>query len=110
MTPRVSEIIVAHEPFSRSVAFLLIDHGGPRPGYVTDLIVTVPPPEDVGLETRPSFRVNEEAAQSLMDGLWRAGLRPTEGSGSAGSLAATQDHLKDMRRIAFQTLGMKDQQ
>jgi hypothetical protein len=37
----------------------------------------------------------------LMDQLWQCGLRPTEGTGSAGSLAATERHLKDMREIAF---------
>lgn len=40
-------------------------------------------------------------AQALMDQLWKAGLRPTEGSGSAGALAATQNHLADMQRIVF---------
>lgn len=40
-------------------------------------------------------------AQRLMDELWHCGLRPSEGSGSAGSLAATERHLKDMRTIAM---------
>jgi hypothetical protein len=43
-------------------------------------------------------------AQELIDDLWRAGLRPTEGSGSAGSLKATENHLNDMRRIVAKTL------
>lgn len=43
-----------------------------------------------------------------MDQLWNCGLRPTEGSGSAGSLAATQRHLEDMRKIAFNTLGFPE--
>ncbi len=40
-------------------------------------------------------------AQALMDRLWKAGLRPTEGSGSAGALAATQNHLADMQQLVF---------
>lgn len=43
-------------------------------------------------------------AQQLMDELWRAGLRPSEGTGSAGSLAATERHLADMKTIAFHAL------
>jgi hypothetical protein len=43
-------------------------------------------------------------AQTLMDDLWQAGLRPSEGSGSAGSLAATERHLADMQKIAFKFL------
>ena len=48
--------------------------------------------------------IEKRNAQILMDDLWNAGLRPTEGSGSAGSLAATQKHLQDMRTIAFHKL------
>lgn len=42
-------------------------------------------------------------AQNLMDALWDAGLRPSEGSGSAGAMAATQRHLDDMRKLVFKT-------
>lgn len=44
------------------------------------------------------------SAQVLMDDLWAAGLRPTEGSGSAGSLKATENHLNDMRKIVAKQL------
>lgn len=37
----------------------------------------------------------------------RAGVRPANGTGSAGQLAATETHLKDMRAIAFQLLAME---
>lgn len=49
----------------------------------------------------PTVSLRFESAQRLMDELWRCGLRPTEGSGSAGSLAATERHLKDMQAIAM---------
>lgn len=55
----------------------------------------------------PSFVIDNEAAQVLMDDLWNAGLRPTEGTGSAGSLKATERHLEDMRKIAFKSLSLK---
>lgn len=57
------------------------------------------PPSD------PFVRLDTTDAQELMDELWSCGLRPTEGSGSAGSLAATERHLQDMRNIAFKFLG-----
>ena len=31
----------------------------------------------------------------------QCGIRPSEGSGSAGSLAATERHLHDMRALVF---------
>jgi hypothetical protein len=52
----------------------------------------------------PTFALPDTAAQQLMDELWNIGFRPSEGTGSAGALAATQKHLKDMRKIAFDVL------
>ena len=49
----------------------------------------------------PVFDLRKDEAQQLMDELWRAGLRPSEGTGSAGSLAATERHLADMRALVF---------
>lgn len=48
----------------------------------------------------PTTELGVKAAQELMDDLWQCGIRPSEGSGSAGSLAATQRHLADMQSIA----------
>ncbi len=48
-----------------------------------------------------AMRLEHFEAQALMDRLWMAGLRPTEGSGSAGALAATERHLKDMQTLVF---------
>lgn len=52
----------------------------------------------------PLMSVPYSTAQQLVDELWRCGLRPSEGSGSAGSLAATERHLADMRAMAFASL------
>ncbi len=47
------------------------------------------------------------AAQQLIDDLWDCGLRPSEGSGSAGQLAAVERHLKDMQTLVFHGLEKK---
>lgn len=60
-------------------------------------------PEDEGVETPVAFSLNKDSAQSFMDELWNCGIRPSEGTGSAGSLAATQKHLEDMRSLVFKT-------
>jgi hypothetical protein len=54
----------------------------------------------------PAFRLSDERAQSLIDALWAAGLRPTEGRQSEGVTHAQARHLEDMRTIAFGKLGM----
>lgn len=48
--------------------------------------------------------IDEISAQSLMDSLWNCGIRPTEGAGSAGAMAAQGKHLADMRQIVFKAL------
>lgn len=60
--------------------------------------------QDAAMPGEPTLSFSMKAGQALMDGLWQCGLRPTEGTGSAGALAATQLHLKDMQRIATAAL------
>ena len=52
-----------------------------------------------------ALQLHRNQAQALMDRLWQAGLRPAEGTGSAGALAATERHLKDMRSLVFKIDG-----
>jgi hypothetical protein len=46
-----------------------------------------------------SFQLDPDAAQALMDTMWQAGLRPSDGTASTGQLKATENHLHDMREI-----------
>lgn len=50
----------------------------------------------------PTITLTKQEAQILIDQLWDCGLRPSEGSGSAGQLAAVQRHLEDMRTLVFE--------
>lgn len=52
----------------------------------------------------PALELSPTDAQALMDELYRAGIRPTRMESSAGALAATERHLKDMQAIAFGVL------
>jgi hypothetical protein len=49
----------------------------------------------------PMLSLTIHQAQQLMDELWDCGMRPSEGSGSAGAMAAVQAHLSDMRKLVF---------
>lgn len=55
----------------------------------------------------PTFRIPAESAQRLMDDLWAAGFRPTEGRQSEGVTVAQSRHLDDMRAIAFAKLNIE---
>lgn len=61
---------------------------------------------DEGVRIEPFLTIRHQEAQSLMDSLWRVGIRPTEGQGSAGQMAAVQSHLADMRAIVADQLGV----
>lgn len=54
-----------------------------------------------GSFVQPAMLISPDDAQQMMDELWRCGIRPTEAAGSAGSMAATERHLADMRSIAL---------
>lgn len=65
-------------------------------------------PEDEAIayaeERSAGLTIQKETAQSLMDQLWNLGIRPTEGHGSTGQLAATEAHLADMRALVFKSV------
>ena len=52
-----------------------------------------------GVDAPAFMTLSAEMGQSLIDQLWECGLRPSEGTGSAGSLAATERHLQDLRKL-----------
>jgi len=70
-------------------------------GWVVQMEVeTIPEGECYPTPVTP-LKMDNTAAQALMDNLWDCGVRPSNGTGSAGSLAATERHLKDMQAIVF---------
>jgi len=48
------------------------------------------------------INLEDIAAQVLMDDLWSCGIRPSEGTGSAGAFKAQGAHLEDMRKLVFE--------
>lgn len=53
------------------------------------------------------FYLRPDEAQQLMDELWRVGVRPSEGSGSAGALRQAELHIDSLRAIAFKLAGVE---
>lgn len=79
-------------------------HRKPAPGIlcIAEAVKFTERPEGAFVE--PCLRLEPREAQRLIDELWDCGLRPSEGTGSAGSLKATERHLSDMQKIAFKLL------
>jgi len=57
----------------------------------------------IEIEPAPAAIITPTTAQQMMDELWNIGVRPSEGSGSAGQLASVKYHLEDMRKLVFKT-------
>jgi hypothetical protein len=49
----------------------------------------------------PTAVLDKLSAQALIDELWRAGVRPSNGEGSVGEIAAVRNHLADMQNLVF---------
>ena len=89
-------------PWSNRVEFILFERVSANAvSHSTAINMYTPSENEVGNMIEPTFSLDMEEAQELMDNLWQLGLRPTEGTGSAGSLAATERHLEDMRKLVF---------
>lgn len=99
--------IVWSEPVYDRVNFLLRRADGRFLAEGLPVVMKELTEEENAAHREPTFHLQMHEAQQLMDGLWSCGLRPSEGSGSAGALAATQKHLEDMRVIAMHKLGIE---
>jgi hypothetical protein len=96
------EIYAASQFFGRRIDLTFIHRDPEDRGRLKVATTSFPATfEDESSTFDPTVTLRIEEAQQLMDELWKCGVRPTEGSGSAGSLAATERHLKDMQAIAF---------
>ena len=91
------QIRVQSEPWSFGVGVLI--RKGSAVVRPEDCVFTSGEPDII---IDPTLHIDSNAAQLLMDDLWNAGYRPSEGTGSAGSLKATERHLEDMRKLVFE--------
>lgn len=90
------------QPFDNRVRLYAAERRGPDLFVAKPIEFVVRRVEgSIGAAFEPILILRPDEAQALVDELWDCGLRPSEGSGSAGSLAATQRHLEDMRALVF---------
>lgn len=99
------EIHAERRNYGRSVAidFLAASRVGDEPTHIAAPLTFVDLVEGAMI-VEPTVHMIQDDAQQLMDALWVCGIRPTEGAGSAGAMAAAQAHLADMRTIALGAL------
>jgi hypothetical protein len=71
-----------------------------------ELVATLEPHKAYSRE-EPSFSMDKDAAQQLMDSLWTAGIRPSQSASGPhkNEMDATLRHLDDMRHLVFKGKG-----
>lgn len=110
--PGILRLLVHRFPWNYNLGFLLknscVINGVETLSFAESVVFKTLTSQDEYLQLEPTFSLDYEQAQELIDSLWSAGLRPSEGSGSAGSLAATQRHLEDLRKLVFKKDYKKD--
>ncbi len=86
--------------FLNSLEFAVIDElpDGARRAMLPGIVKEYGPNEVI---EEPTFTLSREAAQLLLDNLWRAGFRPRENRDRGGVVEAMAAHLADMRRLVF---------
>jgi hypothetical protein len=57
-------------------------------------------------DPKEKIYMTQQQGQELMDSLWDCGIRPSEGTGSAGAMSAIQDHLKSMKILSDRLLSI----
>lgn len=94
-----TELLAQNAPWNDEVQLLIIERGlTTDQRFIGNVVMQK---QEIGAYAEPSLRLSRTAAQQLMDNLWQCGLRPSEGTGSAGALKATERHLEDMRKLVF---------
>jgi hypothetical protein len=105
------EIRVRNDQFYMGIELLArtFDHTTRTYAVATKIDFEDVPESKVGMRVEPFAFLDEMEAQTLMNDLWRCGLRPSEEVGSVGELRAVKYHLEDMRRLVFETEGPLDE-
>lgn len=67
-----------------------------------NLILTEQPRSD--LIEGPTLHLPDNSAQELLQALWDAGLRPSDGTGGSAEVKALRDHIKFAERVALAIL------
>jgi hypothetical protein len=80
-----------------------IAEGNRKQNLVTDMTMRIEPFDDIDMSLirDPSMVLSLDSAQSLMDALWDAGVKPSGGEGHTAHIRALNAHLDDMRKLVF---------
>lgn len=82
--------------------YIGIRHEDGTLSVVSNLVMTTVPPNQA--LPGPALKLPVEAAQQLMDELYRAGLRPVDAKAADATLEAQRNHIADLQMIVSRLL------
>jgi len=80
---------------------------GKRERHILTGPLTVQKAEPGAYPGEPLLFLSDEDAQSLLDALWKAGIRPSRIVNAEVEASAMQSHIADLRKITFSLLRKK---
>lgn len=96
------KIHVTRDYFWNGLGLYLVVDNYDDAGQFVRTMFTEEGPKEINtdsIETYPRpFMLTLAAGQELMDKLYQCGIRPTEGAGTAGSMAQAQEHIKGLQK------------
>jgi hypothetical protein len=99
------QLVARRSNFDNTFDFIILDRRSESIAFATEIKFESHRLNEMGgVKPKPTFQLDEYAAQALMNELWNAGLRPSDGTGNSGQLGAVENHLSDLRTIAFHLL------
>lgn len=93
------EIFVQDQPWALNLGVWLVERRADGSKGVAAPVVFASLP--AGASAPPSLSLSREAAQDLMNRMWQLGIRPLDGEGTLAHVGAMQEHIEDLRRVAF---------
>lgn len=99
------EIYAERNPAAAGISLFVFENTQSGKLFYENIQVTSEPyTEKANGYLHPTAVISYEVACQMMDSLWGAGVRPSSGEGNTAHIQALNNHLDDMRKIAFKEL------
>lgn len=100
----MSSVLAFKSLTRRSIEVAFYRRVGREDFVVAPMRMEMRPIDPTSVKEEPSLSLPLEMAQDLLQALWNEGLRPADGEGSSGQVAALKNHIVFAERVADKLL------
>jgi hypothetical protein len=102
MSKEITRIGVQDNILTNKVDIAIERFGGVRRTVLKPVFEVIEP--NIAVSPDHLIRVDRDSVADLMTQLWRLGFRPVGVDNNAAEITAKNEHIQDLRTIAFKTL------